>query len=465
MTQATVIEFVRQDEPRTRVRIAALLNQAIFGLLLALIAFAPIPYGTVEPWWKAAFVCFVFGLAILAIVERLLSNATEIEGAAVLLPMVVLSALAFIQTISLGGGDIWNAMSADPYQTRFVALQLLALTTLLALMYRYVNTAARVRALIYVVLGIAVASAIYGILRQTMQRSPGFILPLVKPAQGYGQFINKNHFAYLMEMALGLGLGLIVAGGLKRERVLLFVGFLMPVWTGLVLSNSRGGILAMLAQVLVAALVVITLLPISRANDAERRFFKIAKSFGARTALVIVLLLGVVVGVLWVGGDRLLGSFDSVSRELNPTAAGLNQGATRNEIWRATAKMFAAHPIFGVGLGGYWVAITKYHEASGTLTPQEAHNDYLELLSSGGVIGFAIGVWFAVVLIQRVRKQLQSDNSFRRAVCVAALLGITGVAVHSLVDFGLHMLANAAVFAVLIMMATSDSFGKQVFRR
>ena len=221
----------------------------------------------------------------------------------------------------------------------------------------------------------------------------------------------------------------------------------------------------MLAQVLVAALVVITLLPISRANDAERRFFKIAKSFGARTALVIVLLVGVVVGVLWVGGDRLLGSFDSVSRELNPTAAGLNEGATRNEIWRATAKMFAAHPIFGVGLGGYWVAITKYHEASGTLTPQEAHNDYLELLSSGGVIGFAIGVWFAVVVIQRVRRQLQADNSFRRAVCVGALLGITGVAIHSLVDFGLHMLANAAVFAVLIMMATSDSFGKQVFPR
>jgi O-antigen ligase len=112
------------------------------------------------------------------------------------------------------------------------------------------------------------------------------------------------------------------------------------------------------------------------------------------------------------------------------------------------------------------VAITKYHEASGTLTPQEAHNDYLELLSSGGIVGFAIGVWFAVVVFQQVRKQLQSENSFRRAVCIAALLGITGVAVHSLVDFGLHMLANATVFLVLIMMATSEiSFGRQVFRR
>ena len=65
----------------------------------------------------------------------------------------------------------------------------------------------------------------------------------------------------------------------------------------------------------------------------------------------------------------------------------LAQGASRNEIWRATLKMFAAHPILGVGMGGYWIGITAYHDASGLMTPQEAHNDYLELLSSGGLIG------------------------------------------------------------------------------
>jgi O-antigen ligase len=463
MTQATVIDFVRHEEPRTRVRLADLLSKAIFGMLLFLIVVAPIPYGTTEPWWKAVFVCFIFGVSVLAIIERLLSNATRIAGAGVLLPMFALSVLAALQTISLRGDGNWNAISADPYQTRFVVLQLLALTALLALLYRYVNTQARVRTLIYVVLAIAVASAVYGILRQTMQRSPGFILPLVRPGQGYGQFINKNHFAYLMEMALGLGLGLIVAGGLKRERVLLFVGLLMPVWTGLVLSNSRGGILAMLAQVVVATLLLLTWIP-SR-QPSEPPFLEFARSFAARSALVIVLLFGVIVGVFWVGGDRLIGSFDSVSRELDPTAGGLNEGATRNEIWRATAKMIGAHPILGVGLGGYWVAITRYHEASGTLTPQEAHNDYLELLSSGGIIGFCIGIWFVVMVAQRIRKQLASDNRFRRALCFAALLGITGIAVHSLVDFGLHMLANAAVFIVLIMMATADiSNGKQVIR-
>jgi O-antigen ligase len=117
--------------------------------------------------------------------------------------------------------------------------------------------------------------------------------------------------------------------------------------------------------------------------------------------------------------------------------------------------MFEAHPVFGVGLGGYWTAITAYHEASGTLTPQEAHNDYLELLASGGVVGFALGVWFAMAVYRLTRENLKSASRFERAACFGATLGMTGVAVHSLVDFGLHMMVNALVFMILVMIATA----------
>ncbi len=117
--------------------------------------------------------------------------------------------------------------------------------------------------------------------------------------------------------------------------------------------------------------------------------------------------------------------------------------------------MFAAHPILGVGLGGYWIGITAYHDASGVMTPQEAHNDYLELLSSAGLIGFAIGVWFILMVALRIRENLAIDQGFKRAVRCGALLGLAGVAAHSLVDFGLHIMINAAVFVTLIMMATT----------
>jgi O-antigen ligase len=440
-------KFTISGEQSVRLRIADILSKGIFGSVVTLLALTAIPYGTAEFWWKAAFVSVVFIIAIVAIIEWLLRADARIGDTSVLWPMLSLTVFAFLQATALRQ----NSISADPYSTRFVVLQLLALTVCLVLLYRYAATESRVRYLVYVVIGVAVASAIYGILRQTTQHSPGFLLPKIKPQQGYGQFINKNHFAFLMEMALGLGLGTMLAGAIKRERVMVIVALLLPIWTGLVLSNSRGGILAMLAQMVVAALLLVSL----KSTFSEAPALRIMRSFSLRLALVAVLVAAVLVGVFWVGGDRLIGSFDSAGSEISVDADGLRQGVTRNEIWRASGKMFQAHPRLGIGLGGYWVAITAYHDASGTMTPQEAHNDYLELLSSGGLVGFALGVWFVVALVRSGLRNLRSPNRFSRAVCFGAVIGLFGVAVHSLVDFGLHMIVNAFVCVTLIMLATA----------
>ena len=414
----------------------------IFVALLALLVIAAIPYGTVEPWWKAAFVCAVFAICILSIVEN---GSLKFENGSILLPMLALTVLAFAQTLPFGsqpvaGITIRNTISADPFQTRFFALQMLALTAWLALLYRYAGTERHMRVLVYTILGVAVVSAVFGILRQATQHDTGFVLPLLRPNQGYGQFINKNHFAYLMEMAFGLGIGIALAGAMKRERLLIYVAILLPIWTALVLSNSRGGILAMLVQIVSAVLLLS-----SRGLTA------------LRAGLLVVLVAGVLLGTFWVGGDRLASNFENASSELNTGEANMRAGVSRNEIWRATLKMFAAHPITGVGLGGYWIGITAYHDASGLMTPQEAHNDYLELLASGGLVGFAIGVWFLVMVIRAARANLAIDTGYTRALRLGAVLGIIGVAAHSLVDFGLHIIVNAIVFLALIMIATVRS--------
>ena len=417
-----------------------MLKKLIFGTLLSLLIIAAIPYGTVEPWWKAAFVCAVFMICVVGIID---TRSLKIAEGLILLPMLALSAFGFVQTLSFGsqqvaGITVRNTISADPFQTRFFALQMLALTAWLALLYRYVNTESRMRALVYTILGVAVVSAIFGVLRQATQHQIGFVLPLLRPTQGYGQFINKNHFAYLMEMAFGLAIGLALAAGIKRERLLIYVVLLLPIWTALVLSNSRGGILAMLVQIVSAALLL-----------GSRR-----QATVLRAALMAVIVAGALFGTLWLGGDRLASNFENATSELNPAETNMRAGVSRNEIWRATLKMFAAHPITGVGLGGYWIGITEYHDASGLMTPQEAHNDYLELLSSGGLVGLAIGVWFALMLIRAVRANLAIDTGYIRALRFGAILGITGVAAHSLVDFGLHIMVNAIVFVSLIMIAT-----------
>jgi O-antigen ligase len=421
------------------------LRRVIFAALVFLVPLTVVPYGSFEPWWKAAFVCAVFGICILAIIDGAISGNTEVGPVSILLPMLALAAFAFLQTIALGsagdpgrtGLQPWNAISADPYQTRFFALQILALTVFLALLYRYAAEERRMWILIHAVIAVAVASAIFGILRQTAQQQDiGFVLPLLKRGQGYGQFLNKNHFAYLMEMAFGLGVGLILARGIRSDRLMIYVALLVPIWFAIVLSNSRGGILAMLAQVFIATL------------------WFVRPRAAVRAALLGGIVVAVLLGTLWVGGDRLATNIESATTHFAGDTT--RDGASRSEIWRATLKMFAAHPIAGVGLGGYWIAITAFHDASGSLTPQEAHNDYLELLSSGGLIGLAIGSWFAIAVVRRVHANLINDHTHIQAIRFGALLGIAGVVVHSLVDFGLHMIGNAVVFLVLLMLATTS---------
>jgi len=459
MSQTAVVDFVAVDELPVRLRVGVLLDRALFGSLLFLICVTAVPYGTSQPWWKALFICFVLLATIAAVIEVLVNGARRIDGMRLIIPAAVLILFAFLQTISLPATaaiplsvPAWNTISADPYETRFAAMQIIALMLVVLLVFRYANTERRRRVLIQVVLGVAVMSAIYGILRQTVQRDTGFILPLLRPGSGYGQFINKNHFAYLMEMAFGPGLCLIVFGGVKRKHAMLYVAILLPIWTALVLSNSRGGILAMVGQLVITALLLSYFKRSSTIGESV--LFRMTRLPLMRLGLILTLVIALGVGVVWVGGDRLLSNFEAVGGELSTGGSVPSRGVTRNDIWRATLRTIADHPIFGVGIGGYWIAVTAHHNAPGTMTPQEAHNDYLELLASGGIVGFAIGVWLAWVAFKLIRKNLQTGSREANAICLASVVGLSGPLLHSIFDFGLHLMINSLVFAVLLALAT-----------
>lgn len=463
MSYATIAETAPGVPTTLRHRVARLLGTIIFASLLALLVITAVPYGTAEAWWKAFFICVVFALGILWSIEGYLSNAWVTTGWSIILPIVALVLFSFLQTIPLGKLQLpgipylaSRTVSVDSFETRFFALQLGGLTLCGLFLFRYLLTARRLRIVINLVIAIAVASAIFGIVRQTTQHTLGFGLPLLHAEQGYGQFINKNHFAFLMEMALGLSLGMVLGGGVRREQVLVYVATLLPVWTALVLCGSRGGLIAMLAEVVVAAFLLSGFLRSRGANESPSKVLVLLRSSPVRIALFLILVCGVLFGTLYLGGERLASSIDATRAELSGDATELRQRVSRNEIWALTSKMFAAHPLLGVGMGAYWVAVPAFHDASGTLTPQEAHNDYLELLASGGLVGIALGGWFAVAVVKKARKNLGSRHRLRRAACLGASIGIAGVAVHSLVDFGLHVIVNALVFTTLIVIATSE---------
>lgn len=445
-----------------RIAVANVIEPALFYSLLGVMVLVAIPYGTAEPWWKALFQCLVFALAGLSIIEKWLrgeprneffSRLTLRGNATLIYPILSLISFALIQTIpwstsSTGGVNISKTLSADSFQTRLFVIQICALTLIGWLLVRHTTNRARLYRLIQTIIAIAVVSAGFGLWRHARQQQTGFFLPYLRTGFGYGQFINSNHFAFLMEMALGLALGIAVCRGVRGRRLALYLVAAAPIWIALVLANSRGGILSMICQLaLLAALLVNGRRKVKR--ETGTRASRI-KQMILSVALIALLLIGGVVTVSFVGGEPLAGRIENISVEFDRKTT--ETYTLRQNIWRATFGLIRDHPIAGVGFGGYWIAIAKYHRASGETTPQEAHSDYLELLASGGLIGLAIAIWFLVAFVKLARSALRRADDWGRAVVVGAMIGMLTVSIHSLVDFGLHITINALIFTALIAM-------------
>jgi len=427
------------------------LGRVIFSCALLLIVLAAIPYGSVEFWWASFFEVGVFAVTALWAVEAFVCGFHWRRWMWLMIPAAVLTLYSLLQT----------TISADPFETYHFALKLAALSLLGALLLRFTTSRARLVALVLTVIGVGAASAVFGILRQSMQHADlGFVLRALPRGVGYAQIISRNQFAFMMEMALGAALGMVFRRGGRYEASLFHLALALPVGAALILANSRGGVLTMMCQLLLLALLVVPT-PAARevegprdARPARRR--RLLVSLAARAVLVASLLVLAAVAVVRVGGERVVSNLSTVGEELGPGDATTRWNTRRVDIWRATWEMIKEHPLAGVGFGGYWTAITEYHDASGAYTPQQAHNDYLEILASGGAIGCAIFLWLGVVLLRRARKALVHGDSFRRAACMGALVGLFGVAVHSLFDFGLHLTINSALFVALLAVATAD---------
>ena len=443
-------------------RVSQVLGNVIFYALLTVLSLTAVPYGTVEPWWRAVFECAMFTLSLLWVVDSMFSGTWFVAQHRLLIPLLALVVFAFIQTVlplRSGSSDPGAGLlptSLAPYDTKMVAFQLLALVITGGLLLRYTTNRRRLMGLVYVVVGIGFVSTIFGLLRMTLQHGPGFLLPFLQPKGGFGQFINHNHFAFLAEMSLGLVLGLMLRRPIRLTRLALGLVLAIPMWIAIVYSGSRGGLASMIGQVLLVALLMFIVSPASQLRKEQNRHERVRRigpSLVTRVVLCVCFLVMMVTGIVWVGGDPLASRLESAPDELGVKDSDKYARADRSTIWPTTWQMIKDHPLAGVGFGGYWIAITKYHHGSGEFTPQQAHNDYLELLASGGLIGAALVVWFISLFLKELILHLRHSDALARAYSGGALAGMFAVGIHSIFDFGLHVTINNLLFVSLLAIA------------
>jgi O-antigen ligase len=296
--------------------------------------------------------------------------------------------------------------------------------------------------------------------------SPGLIYWRIRPRWGgwiFGPYVNHNHFAGLMEMLIPVAAAWALAQVAERPfHVLRPAGraHLAPwawpvgaVLTGVIavmLSGSRGGLISLLIEGLIFIAVL-----------AHRRLLPRRHPALAAAAISCAILF-----CWWLVPANVAQRLETVAQLPRSPEATLGE---RQAVARDTLHMFQRHWLTGTGLGSFETAFPPYLTFASDLTWQHAHNDYLENLAETGVIGgllmaAALGIFLVWALRNlRIVPQSKAEWSSHPSddwIRLGAMAGCLGILAHSLVDFNLHIPANAAWFAVLAGLATRFPAGR-----
>lgn len=339
----------------------------------------------------------------------------------------------------------WVPASSDPFATRLAVVSIVVLLIFFAAASAFIDSRVRVRVIVTLLIIFGCLIAVMGLIQHFV--SPLKIYGFREPFQAlpFGPFIDRNHFAAFLVMILPLPGTLLLERAVARDRILLYAAAILLLVVATVMTGSRGGLLTLVAT-------GVFLLGASAATRTRSK----QKSSGRRRLLVATTGVFLVVGftltlVLLLGGSGALRRIAGQSPTEDPSGGG------RLHYWRATVAMIRDHPVIGVGLDAYGVAFPRYDSLNGTFRVERAHNDYLQTLAETGVIGALIALAFTVILFrQGFRAAKSSHDPWHRAVNLGALAGCFGVLVHSAFEFPLRTPANALLFLLLAVLATSN---------
>lgn len=430
-----------------------LASRFAFLLLCVAIVLSALAYGTVHYWTLTLFSLGAMTMIVLWVADGWKLGMFRLSRNVLQLPLLAMLALGCVQLLPLGSHDASGllgsgvkSLSLDPYSTRLVLVQVVALYIYFLATLVFTDTPHRLRLLVRTIIVFGFFLAIFGLTQSFTSPNRVYWVRELAQSTAFGPFINRHHFAGYMELTISLPLGLLFAGSIERDKriVYLFAAVLMGV--ALILTGSRGGIIALVAEVLFLASIAGL-----RRKHQQHRSGKNSRVVGAliRTGLAFVLIVGLFAGVVLMGGESALSRFVGTVNSEDPTTG-------RAHFWNVTVDIIKAHPVIGTGLGAFGVVYTRYDSRNGLFRLEQAHNDYLQVLSDGGVVGAAIGLVFIVMLFRVGFSRRESGDEFRRGVAIGALAGCFAVLVHSFFDFTLHTTSNALLFLVLAALATMN---------
>lgn len=343
---------------------------------------------------------------------------------------------------------------ADPGGAHDALLLTLGITLVASLTPLLAQSRRRVRQVLATLVLAGVVQAVYGTFMVLSGVEFGF-LEAKQFGRGLatGTFVNRNHFANLMMLALAAGLGLLLSGmdrarsrslrqsiaaGLRTlmgPRAWLRAGLVAMV-IALVLTRSRMGNFAFFA-----ALTGVGMLALLRTRFRHRGLVLLVGS---------VLLVDILVVGSWFGVDQVVERIQATAQREG--GEWVVQGGNRISANRESLDIIAQAPVAGLG-GESFHTVYPAWRGEDQKFMDHAHNDYLEFIIEHGWVGAGLLALFVLLCFARALACLRDPRrALAFGVGFAALTAISGMLIHALVDFSLHIPANAFWFVVLAIL-------------
>ena len=402
-------------------------------LLMAALFAAPLAFGAVRPWAWASLAVLASLLIFLWSVEGVRQGALRIAWSPLYVPGVLFFLLAAFQFLS--------HRTLDPIATRE---SLLKLATDLLFFFLAVQFLARAAESSLRAFGLAVALytlalALFAIIQYFSSNGLIYWVAVTHASATFGPYVDRDHYAGLMEMLVPLAA--CYAFSRRRElflQCLLGFGLLLAV-ASLLLCGSRGGFVSLLAEVLIVGLVLFRCAP----ADGRRR---VTAMGGLGLTMAALLFFYLDPGYI----SKELATVASVPRSPEVTL-GDRLTASRDSL-----RLFRAYPWTGTGLGSFEVAYPAFESVATDYVWAHTHNDYAEALAETGLAGGLLILAALVLFFRRAFRNLAERLRRERGWTeLGGALGCCGLLVHSLVDFNLHLPANAAWFVLCLAIATT----------
>ena len=448
--------------------------------IIFLLIFTPLAFGSVPQWSVAVMEIVAFALFFLLLLHKTLEPepATDAKPdhdarhplkwlsilficltGVILLQVIPLpdfmlniispNSLATYRDFGNDAAGAFHPISINPYLTRQGLFKLFAYAAVFFVVVNHYKTKAQVHTLVKAILYMAGFLVAFAALQSMTWNGRIFwLFPVderMRSGSGiWGPYINRNHFAGYMEMAIPLGMGLLLywashvktfPGDPLRRRIARFLAgdnvvpfaflflFVLLMAASHFMTFSRGGIIGFAVSFAFFAWMT-----------HSRRTLRNRKSLIALLAAVII------AAIVLAGWDRIEQRFAALEQD----------HVSRLNIWQDSLGIVQDYPVFGTGLGTFINSYIRYQTKKPGYLYGHTHNDYLEMITDTGLIGALLVAGMAFVFfLPLFRRWRKKHGMYGKCIGAGGLASCAAIAVHSFTDFNLHTPANALLLTVI----------------